>query len=248
MLDLHNHVLPGVDDGAANLRVALSMLEQAAEQGITHVACTPHLNERMTAEVDRHFQSVFLQLEQAVAGAGVPVQLMLGSEIMLGGDLQRLLTYKVSSYGGKRGYFLLEFPASTPHEIAINAIRVFRRHHMQPVLAHIERFIVAVKSVEHAAALRAAGAVLSIDAGALTGQFGPTMVSRAKQLVRAGCIDLMMSDAHDDHLQTFCLKPAFDVAVELIGEAEARRLVDEHPRRVWNNEPWPHESELKDVI
>ncbi len=221
------------------MRMALAMLRQAAAQGITHVACTPHLNDRATPELDRRYQSVFLNLVNEVSHSGLSISLQLGSEIMLGSELKGILSLQVASFGGQQRYILLEFPVSTPHEIALNAVKAVRKWNHIPVLAHIERFTQAVRTLEQAKALRAAGAVLSLDGGSLIGQFGPTMVKRGETLVKEGFVDMMMSDAHNDTDQSFCQKRAYERAAELLGEASARKLVLDNPQRIWENQPWP---------
>ncbi len=232
-------MLPAIDDGAANYRVAFRMLEQAVAQGITHVACTPHLNDRATPETDRHIQSVFFEFVEAVEKIGLPVSLMLGSEIMLGADLTRLLDLPVATYGGKGRYLLLEFPPTTPHDIALNVITTVRRRGKVPVLAHVERFTGAVRHKEHAEALREAGALLTLDGGSLFGQFGAAMTRRAESLVKEEVIDIIMSDAHDDERFMFCLKGAREAATAIVGPENARRMVLDHPKIVWDNDPWP---------
>jgi protein-tyrosine phosphatase len=242
LIDLHNHVLPGVDDGPHDLKCALHMLEIAAGQGITHVACTSHGNDRATDETDRFIQSVFQQLKEAKTQAGIPVELKLGSELMLGADILRVLSLPFATYGGMDKYLLLEFPTETPFEIILNAIRSIRRTNRTPVIAHFERFPRAQRTPDQPLALRAAGAILSLDAGSLTGQFGNVMVTRSRQLLNWGCIDLLASDAHNDEAHGFCMKSGYEAAAQIIGADSARKLVLDNPRIIWDGAPWPEEK------
>lgn len=239
MIDLHNHLLPGVDDGARDMGHALRMLEIAVSQGITHVACTPHGNDRANEKTDRLYQSVFARLQEWVAEHGLPVKLILGSELMLGADIFRVLALPFATYGGQGKYFLVEFPTETPYEIIVNVVRSARRRDLWPVLAHFERFPRAQKSKEHVALLKSEGAVLTLDAGALTGQFGPEKEKRARQLLEWKVVDILASDAHDDENHGFRLREGYDVAANVWGEETARKMVWDNPLRVWEGAPWP---------
>jgi protein-tyrosine phosphatase len=238
VIDLHNHVLPGVDDGAANIDAALRMLEIAARQGITHVACTPHANDRMTAETSRLYQSVFLDLQEAVAARKLPVELALASEIMLGTNLLKLLSLPLATFHGAGKYFLLEFPTETPFEIILNVVKAACRQGHTPLLAHFERFPRAQRNAEQPRELRAVGAIITMDAGSLVGQFGSTMVKRSKQLLKWNVVDMLASDAHNDAEHGFCLKAGRDAAAEIVGDVAAQHIVLNNPRIVWESLPW----------
>jgi protein-tyrosine phosphatase len=248
VIDLHNHILPGVDDGAADLRTALHMLEIAAAQGITHVACTSHANDRATEETDRLFQSVFLQVKKAANDHGLPVELTLGAELMIGADILKTLTLPFATYGGSGAYALIEFPTEIPFEIILNVVISVRRKGIWPVIAHYERFPRAQRNPDQPRALREAGAVLTLDAGSLVGQFGPIAAKRAKQLLSWNCIDILASDAHNDTDHGFALKAGYDAAAEQLGITRARELVEANPRRVWDAVPWKDIDAVKRKI
>jgi len=241
--DIHNHVLPHVDDGAPNLEVALRMLRIAASQGITHVACTPHANERDGEDSGRLFQSAFDELKEAATSADIAVHLALASELMLGADILRTLTRPFGTYHGAGRYCLLEFPTETPFEIILNVVRSVRRMGIWCVIPHFERFSRAQRRPDQPHALRAEGAVLTLDAGSLVGQFGPVITRRARQLLRWNAVDLLASDAHDDAGHGFYLEAGQDAAAQIVGDQVARRFVLENPKKVWDGVPWREETE-----
>jgi protein-tyrosine phosphatase len=238
VIDLHNHILPGVDDGAANLTVALRMLEIAAAQGITHVACTSHANDRATDELDRLYQSVFLQVKNAAKERGIPVELILGAELMVGANILQTMQYSIASYNGQNRYALIEFHTETPFEIILNVVKAFQRKEIRPVIAHYERFARAMRTADQPKAVSEAGAVLTMDAGSLVGQFGVAIGKRAKQLLEWDCIDILASDAHNDAEHGFCLKAGREAAADALGTKRATELVFDNPWRVWAGLPW----------
>ena len=242
MFDIHNHVLPRVDDGANNTIIALRMLEQAVAQGITHVCCTPHANDRSTDLTNEHFQMAFAKLKDAVAVGGLPVELGLAAELMIGTDLQRVLAYPFATYNGKGEYFLLEFQRDLSHEVILNVLKTVRQWGKKPVIAHVERYSRVVASPERPEELRREGAILSMDAGSLFGQFGSVIQKRARALLQLDVIDILTSDAHNDEHHGFCLDKSLPIAASIVGEARAREMVNDNPRRVWFGEPWPEET------
>ncbi len=232
-----------MDDGASNTVIALRMLEQAVKQGITHVCCTPHANDRATDLTNEHFQTAFAKLKSDAAEGGLPIELGLGAELMIGTDLQRVLNYPFATFNGKGTYFLLEFFRDMPHDVVVNVIKTVRRWGKRPVIAHVERYVRVVASPERPQELRNEGAILSIDAGSLFGQFGSVMQKSARALLQLDVIDILASDAHNDEHHGFCLGKSFPVAASLVGEKRAREMVEDNPRRVWFGEPWPEESD-----
>jgi protein-tyrosine phosphatase len=244
--DIHNHVLPGVDDGAVELHTALRMLEIAARQGITHVACTPHSDDRADSERDRLFQSVFSHVKEAARQKQIPVELTLASELMVGAGILQVLPLSSANYGGKGKYCLIEFPIETPFEIILNVVKSIRRRNMWPVLAHYERFARAQRSEEHPQSLRAEGAVITLDAGSILGQFGNVLVKRAKQLLAWNCVDILASDAHDDGSHGFCLSTSVDATAAIVGMDAARKMVVDNPQRVWEGLPWTEKNAVEE--
>lgn len=245
MYDIHNHVLPGVDDGSPGMRTSLHMLEEAILQGVTHVACTPHSCDRGGEESEKLFRAVFAKLKREVERIELPVQLGLAAEFMFGPELERTLTYSFATFNGKGEYFLLEFLPDTPFEIIRNVIRVSRKWGKRPVLAHFERFGQVCRSADRIKAVKDAGAVLTIDAGSLLGQFGKRVSTLTSRLVREGWIDILASDAHDIDKKSFCLKKGYEAAVKLIGEEQAGKTVLAHPKIVWDGSPWPYDKTAK---
>ena len=116
--------------------MSIRMIEQAIHQGITHIVCTPHANDRSGEQAGDLFQISFDKLVREVKFLELPVELGLASEIMFGAELQKTLDYNFATYNGKGRYFLLEFSRETPFEIILNVIRAARRWKKRPVIAH----------------------------------------------------------------------------------------------------------------
>jgi protein-tyrosine phosphatase len=224
------------------MRMSLRMLEQAILQGITHVACTPHANDRAGEHAGELFHAAFNRLVHEVKTLELPIELGLASEIMFGAELQQMLNHSFATYNGKGRYFLIEFSCETPFEIILNVVRASRRWNKRPVIAHFERYRHACKDKTQPEKVRTEGGILSLDAGSLIGQFGKPMVKESKKLLEWDCIDLIASDAHDDDTHGFCLKAGREAVSSLCGADVAKKVTVENPRMIWENHHWHDEN------
>jgi protein-tyrosine phosphatase len=230
MIDFHNHVLPGVDDGAADLPQALAALEAFAAQGVDTVVVTPHLSgaatlhpaalERALARIDAAWEA----LGQAAAARLPGVRLARGAEVMLDVPAPDLSDPRLRLAGTR--FVLVEFPfmAVPPH--AAGALAGLRAAGWHPVLAHPERYDGAA-SLAAAAEWRRAGAALQVNAGSLLGRYGEEPRRAAWGLVERGWADYLCSDFH---ARGRCATAeAAEALVRAGGGLQARRLTQENP-------------------
>ena len=190
MIDIHSHVLPGVDDGSANIETSVAVLERFAGQGLEVLVCTPHLQASGAhlAPYERH-QAILAEL---VAAAPKKPELRLGWEIMLdrpGCDL----SLPTLSLAGARAV-LVEFPRAYLPVGTTEELDRIRRSGVVPVVAHPERYYGC--TLDTVRAWRDVGAVIQTDATMLLAR-GP-MTELAKSLLTAGLIDCLASDNHGD--------------------------------------------------
>lgn len=190
MIDIHSHLLPGVDDGSADIGTSVAVLERFARQGVDVLVCTPHL-EASNADRAPHAQHCAI-LADLVAAAPAKPELRLGWEIMLdrpGCDLSS----PTLSLGGARAV-LVEFPRAYLPVGTTEELDRIRRSGVVPVVAHPERYYGC--TLDTVRAWRDAGAVIQTDATMLLAR-GP-MTELAKSLLAAGLIDCLASDNHGD--------------------------------------------------
>ena len=192
MIDLHSHLLPGVDDGSRTVEQSVAVLRRMAELGITDVCLTPHLkaNETATAPPPPHEQAFTALRAEAPA---LP-RLHRGAEVMLdrplpqdGAGLRRI------TLGGTR-YILVEFPRLVAADAVTNALTRVREGGLVAILAHPERY--SCCTVEAVAYWRSLGARMQVDANTLHSP--QTRGQRARQLVAAGLGDILAGDNHGD--------------------------------------------------
>jgi protein-tyrosine phosphatase len=195
MIDIHSHLLPGVDDGSPSFDVSVPVLEQFAAQGVTTLVCTPHLNasQSATAPIERHRELLAELRERAPAG----LELQLGWEIML--DSPNVdLTSAHLALGDSRAV-LVEFTRGGLPRGASNELRRIARAGRTPVLAHPERYFGC--TLEAVREWRKIGVVIQTDASVLMGRGAPAELAR--EMLGEGLIDILASDNHGDSRSLF---------------------------------------------
>ena len=226
MIDIHSHLLPGVDDGSADIETSVTVLERFARHGIGVVICTPHLNasEAALAPYDRHCEI----LEQLVAAAPAKPELRLGWEIMLdrpGCDLRA----PQLSLGGSSAV-LVEFPRAYLPAGTTEELSRLRRTGVVPVVAHPERYYGC--TVDTVRAWRDAGAVIQTDATMLLAR-GP-MTDLARAMLSEGLIDCLASDNHGDRrslaaAHLWLTEMGADEHAEMLTHSNAARVLADAP-------------------
>lgn len=225
MIDLHTHLLPGVDDGSRAMDVSVQVLERFAREGVTTVACTPHLvaSQAHAAPVES-YAALRAQVQE---GTPAGPRLVAGFEIMLdrpGFDLRVPgLTL------GDSHAVLVEFPRAALPPGATDELLRIRASGLVPVVAHPERYRGA--SVELVQAWRDVGAVIQGDAMVLlsTGD----MAKLARALLEEGLYDILASDNHGDRRSLAMVR---EWLAALGGDEQGRVLTEENPRRVLADE------------
>jgi protein-tyrosine phosphatase len=226
VIDLHSHLLPGVDDGSPSLENSLRVLQRFAGEGITEVACTPHLNatDAEAAPVEAHRQ-LLAELRRAV---GERITLHEGFEIMLdqpGCDLR----LPGLSLGGSRAV-LVEFPRSALPDGATGELLRIRTSGLIPVVAHPERY--RGISIDRLHVWRDVGAVIQGDGMMLLSSGQMAEMSRA--MLRAGVFDILASDNHGDRRSLATVRLWLR---EMGAESQGRLLTEVNPRRLLRGEP-----------
>ena len=228
MLDAHVHLLPGVDDGSPSWEVTLAMARQAADDGIDHIICTPHINAEVDglAMLDRH-AALRDELEARLADADLSIRLECGAEWMLTPDLIDV----VSNRGrlGKSRAFLYELSPFMPLATAGGILKDARKAGLIPVLAHPERYPSASeKDMPLLGDFAARGCYLQITGGSLLGVFGKEVRRLAERIVQSFPDRVVLSsDAHNTGARAPRLKAAYaalDALKSGLGQQAAQRL------------------------
>jgi protein-tyrosine phosphatase len=237
--DFHNHLMPGVDDGAADIAESRAAVAAMVRDGVTTVIVTPHFDGSLTltplmaqerlAQLDAGFAQLTTDAEIAASG----VRLLRGVELMLDVPELDVSDERLRLAGGR--YVLVEFPGlQLPQAHADYAVRALRQNGWQPVVAHPERYRNVDESLEQLLPLRYAGAYFQVNAGSLIGHHGDGPARRAAALLARGWVEYGSSDYHGRGLPAVMAARAALVA--LGGAAQAEALFCENPARLVRGE------------
>lgn len=235
MIDLHCHLLPGIDDGARDLEMSLAMARAAAADGISVVACTPHIMPGMYPNRGPDIRQRVAALDAEVRKARINVSIVEGADVHVAPDLpEKLRNGEVLALGGTR-YFLFE----PPHHVVPPRIEQLVKRSVEagyvPILTHPERLTWIAQSYDVVETLNQAGCLIQVTAGAVTGAFGQTAQKYARMLAEDGRIDIIASDAHNLTSRPPMLSKAVEAMANWVGESSARAMVLDTPAAILRN-------------
>lgn len=235
MIDLHCHILPGVDDGAVDIEVAIEMASMAVADGITTTACTPHIMPGVYDNAPSVIRARIDALRKALAEADVPLELVVGSDAHIRPDFTSALDHgKILTLNDSR-YVLFE----PPHHVAPPRLEEclfgIQMAGYVPILTHPERLSWIETRYPLLTHLAKSGIWMQITGGSLTGHFGKRPKYWAERLLGEGLVYILASDAHNCTSRPPLLSQAHELAVEMVGKEEATHLVLTRPAGVLNN-------------
>jgi protein-tyrosine phosphatase len=237
MIDLHTHILPGVDDGAPDLATALEMARMAVGDGIQVMACTPHFMPGMYDNESNDIRRRVADFAARIDDANIPLQLVVGSDAHIRPDfLDCLRDGRILRLNESR-YVLFE----PPHNIAPKQLEDFLFNIVAsgyvPVLTHPERLKWIENQFSVFEELSRIGVWMQITAGSLTGRFGARPKYWAEKMLGQGMVHILASDAHNTKSRPPLMSEALAIAQAAVGLDEANNLVLVRPVNILDDLP-----------
>ncbi|MCL4534075.1 MAG: hypothetical protein M1370_02820 [Bacteroidetes bacterium] len=231
MIDLHTHILPGLDDGAQSVAEALEMARVALADGIHTVVATPHFGlekgfawEEVLAAVDT--------LQAALTEAGLGLRVLPGAELMISPELPQLLGRDGAySLNGSR-YVLIELPLQQYPIYTEQVLFELQLKGLMPILAHPERNTQIQSDLDTLGRMVQRGALVQLTTGSLLGHFGGRMRQTAETILTHRMGHIIASDAHSPQQRPPTLAEARLRAARIVGDDRATALVSTDPARV----------------
>ena len=234
MIDLHCHMLPGVDDGAATEEEALLMAQVAVDSGVTAVALTPHCNvpEQFGNYRDDRLEERFRRFEALLRRESIPLTVYPGMEVFATPELPPLLDEgALLTLGGSR-YLLVEFAFGESDWFADDILHRIHRRGLTPVVAHPERYYFSQDDPRHLLYWANAGYVLQLNKGSFFGMFGRHAAQTAHWCLDCGCLHLIGSDAHSPYRRTPRLSDIYDLVTDTVSPETACLLLHDNPAAI----------------
>ncbi|MBQ9019726.1 hypothetical protein IJ096_00125 [Candidatus Saccharibacteria bacterium] len=238
MIDIHCHILPGVDDGSKNLKMSLNMLKQAEKSGITDIILTPHYIQNSKYNFNNTAKSKILDiLRTAMAGKGIKVNLHLGNEIFLDMDIVKLLRQDKISPLGDSKYILIELPVRTEDASGKDILFGIISCGYTPIIAHPERYIYFQENPEKIKEYLDMGCLMQGDYQSIHGRYGKSAKKSLTRYLKNDQIQLLASDIHHDTTD-YRLAETYKKLTKILKSSEKVKLfLEENPRKVLKNQP-----------
>lgn len=211
-IDIHCHILPGIDDGAADEKESLKMLKMAANAGVREIIATPHFHyHKGKAKPDR-VRELVEDMQTILENENIPIRLHAGNELYYSHSLLEIVKAGEALTMADSDYVLLEFSPETERRKIQHAVYQFLCDGYNPIIAHVERYQAFLKHADFADEISAMGACLQINADSLCGNAGWRIKSFSRNLVKKDYVTFVATDAHDVDRRT----PQFEKAAAWI--------------------------------
>jgi protein-tyrosine phosphatase len=242
LIDIHHHLIYGLDDGSPNLETSLAMARHAAAEGITHIVCTPHANDVYPYKLDVTEERVGI-LRECLKGE---LELSVGCDFHLTAEnvfdaVSNPLRYSING----KGYLLVEFDDfSIPRQMQ-NAIRLLQNVGYTLVITHPERYPALLNQPNLLAEWVREGCLVQVTAGSLYGRFGRMAEAFSNELLDRDWVHFVATDAHNMSSRPPHIKKSYRYVANRMGEETARRLFDSNPHAALTGSELPAQPDPK---
>lgn len=249
MIDTHCHILPGLDDGAADDAAALAMARTAREGGVKTIVATPHMREGDYLNEREGILAALESFRGLLAEEGIELGLAPGSEVHLGPRLvERISEGRLLTYGDAGRYLLLECPYRTRPVRLEETIFELQVAGVVPVIAHPERCRYFQEDLSRYEEVVRLGALGQMTTSSLLGVFGRPIQALSEKMVRRGLVHVLGSDSHDTKYRPPRLRSARARWAELAGEDSAESATEVYPLALIEGAPVDVEPPREEVV
>ncbi|MDC9529399.1 tyrosine-protein phosphatase [Pseudoalteromonas sp. Angola-7] len=232
MIDIHSHILPGIDDGAKDLNESLALLKIAQSDGITHMVATPHIHIGRFNNSLSLLQSNIENLKKEANAAGINIKLAVAAEVRLDIELMSLIMNNKLPFIGKinnTNYLLLELPHSHVPQGVDQFIKWLFKNNIKPIIPHPERNRDIQANPYYIERLKQLGCEFQLTASSIQGEWGEQAQIISTNMLKKGWVSYVASDAHSVKRRPPILSKAKQTVRDLIGPAEAHALFVANP-------------------
>lgn len=240
MIDLHSHILPGLDDGAEDSEISLAMARAAVSDGIGTIVATPHINPTYDTDPDR-LEELTRELNALLAGAEIPITVLAGAEVAVSSVAELSDRALGKACLGSGPSLLVESPYTRTVTFLEELLFDLQVRDFRPVLAHPERCPSFQADIDRLRELVRRGVLCSVNAGSMAGAFGSTVRRFVLRLFEEGLVHDVASDSHDPSRRPPSLSVGFQGAEDALPgiSAQASWFTDSAPAAILAGDPLP---------
>ena len=223
MIDLHCHILPGVDDGPKDWEMSLEMAKAAVDEGITHILATPHHMNRYWMNPKSDVLLLVNELQERIDNENIPLTIFPGQEVRLHGEiLQNIQKDEICFIDEFNQYILIEFPTATVPDYADRLFYEMQSAGITPVIVHPERNHAILKDPSILYEFVSRDILTQLTAASYLGLFGKEIEKLSTQLIEHNLVHFLASDAHNVTSRNFYMKEAFEKLEKEYGNEKIR--------------------------
>jgi protein-tyrosine phosphatase len=236
LIDIHTHILPGIDDGARNINESLEILRELINQGVTEVIATPHIITGVYNNTKKIIDKKIEKLKSEIIANKLPIKLYKGAELYYEPNIIEKTKQEELNLAGSK-YILIESDLQRFPDNFEETLYQFQVAGYVPILAHAERFTPFLNDFNHLIDIANRGILVQINSGSFFGDYGENVQKLAHKILQTGCVHFIASDVHGPKKRPIMLKEVYQFLSENYTEDLAKLLLEENPRRVIRNKP-----------
>ena len=221
MIDLHCHILHGIDDGPKTMDESLDMARLAVSEGITHILATPHYKNGLWDNEKTDIVRLVSQLQEKLNTENIPLTIFPGQEVRINGELiSQIEQNNIQFIDEQEQYVLIEFPTMSIPHYSERLFYELSNKGITPVIVHPERNRAIFKNPQLLKQFIQKGALSQLTAGSYVGGFGKDIQKFSTQLIEANLVHFLASDAHNTTQRPFLLNQAVEKLTKEFGQAK----------------------------
>lgn len=224
-IDMHSHILPGMDDGSRSMGQTLRMLETAVSEGITTMMATPHNMPGKGCPPGSVVRRKVDELRRTVEQEGIPLEIVAGTEYYYREEVLDILDSEDAVTLGNSDCVLVEFEPLAERNYIRNALRNILGLGYRPVIAHVERYAKLMEDTAVLGDMRKNGILVQVNAMSVTGDNGRQAKKDVRNLLKKGLVDFVATDAHSDGRRAPYMEKCAEVLYRKCGTEYADRLL-----------------------
>lgn len=235
IIDIHSHILPGIDDGAKDIEETKEMLDIAVEEGIRAIVATPHYDVGIEEEFFSRYEEAYQEVLQYIAAHEIPIKLYRGNEVYFTESVpERLQDGAIHTINNTR-YVLVEFSMGAGYMQIENAFRNLLNSGYWPILAHVERYP-SLRNLKKLQELVQIGVYIQANTNAIVGKDGWNTKRFCHQLLKNSLIHVIGTDAHGSCHRRPKMKECIDYIDKKYGQDYRKWLIEDNSRRILKGE------------